>query len=77
MSVTVTFACGGCNARAEGSTPLRKRFLSVSGRDYGIGSAVWDVGVEDVVPDGWIAFDPYTYCTYCPKCWAEIIAEGK
>ena len=28
--------------------------------------------VQSVTPEGWVAFDPYTHCTYCPKCWAEI-----
>jgi hypothetical protein len=49
--------------------------MSVSGRDHGIGGAVWDVAVEDVIPDGWIAFDPFTYCCYCPTCWAGIVAD--
>lgn len=73
--VTVSFACGGCDAKAEGTTFLRKRFMSLSGRDHGIGGPVWDVGVDDVVPEGWVAFDPYTYCTYCPKCWEEIMSK--
>ena len=28
--------------------------------------------IQDVAPDGWIAFDPYTGCCYCPKCWKDI-----
>jgi hypothetical protein len=31
---------------------------------------------DDVVPDGWVAYDPYTYCTYCPKCWEGIEAAS-
>lgn len=31
--------------------------------------------VEDVAPDGWIAFDPYTGCCYCPTCWKGIEAN--
>lgn len=73
VSVTVQFSCGGCDAKAEGTHPLRKEFVSVSGRSYGIGLLQWACGVENVVPEGWVAFDPYTGCTYCPKCWAEII----
>ncbi len=29
--------------------------------------------IQGVAPQGWVAFDPYTHCTYCPKCWAEIV----
>ena len=29
--------------------------------------------VEDVTPEGWIAVDPYTGCTYCPDCWKGIL----
>jgi hypothetical protein len=28
---------------------------------------------------GWIAFDPYTFTTYCPECWTWIdrrVADG-
>lgn len=77
MSVRVIFECGGCDAKSEGTKALRKRFMSVSGRDYGIGGPVWDVSVEDVVPEGWIAFDPITYCCYCPTCWDGIMAANE
>jgi len=74
MSVTVHFACSGCNATAEGTKPLRWEFVSFSGRSYGFGSQRQTVNVSDVIPKGWIAADPYTYVTYCPKCWTEIEA---
>ena len=75
MSVTVKFSCGECRATVEGTTYLRKGFRSFSGRDYGFGSTVWRTSVEDVVPEGWVAFDPYTHCCYCPECWKGIV-EG-
>lgn len=75
MSVYVTFECGGCDAKVKGTLPLAREFRSFSGRGHGFGSrgGVETVGVLDVVPEGWVAFDPYTYCTYCPTCWAEIM----
>lgn len=72
MSVTLVFACDGCDAKTEGTKRLRKEFVSISGRNYGIGAPRWQESPEDVAPEGWIAADPYTYCTYCPKCWTEI-----
>jgi len=72
MTVKVIFECGGCDATAKGSTFLRKRFLSFSGQRSGFGGPVWETTVDDVVPEGWVAFDPYTYACYCPKCWASI-----
>jgi hypothetical protein len=75
MGVTVLFRCGGCEASAAGTTSLRKEFVSVSGRSWGFGRAVMTNTVEDVTPEGWTAFDPYTYCTYCPKCTREIWPE--
>ncbi len=77
MSVRVVFECGGCFAKAEGTAPLRREFVSVSGRSYGIGSVVPVNTVEDVTPTGWIAFDPYTSCCYCPTCWSEIEKPAK
>lgn len=55
--IRLLFSCGGCDATAEGTGPLRRNPSNT---------------VEDVTPEGWVAFDPYTYCTYCPKCWAKI-----
>lgn len=75
MSVTVKFSCNGCNAVAEGTKPLRREFVSFSGRSYGWGTHRMTVGVEDVLPEGWVAFDPCTQCCYCPTCWAGIVGE--
>lgn len=72
MSVHVEFRCGGCDAVSAGTEPLRVEFRSFSGRSYGVGKAVASNTVEDVCPEGWIAYDPYTYCTYCPTCAAEL-----
>lgn len=73
MSVTVNFACGGCDATAPGTRPLGRSFVSITGKGHGFGSYRY-LTAQDVAPDGWTAFDPYTGCCYCPKCWAEIDA---
>lgn len=71
MGTTLKLTCGGCDAKAE-SKPFRKEFVSVSGRSYGLGS--WRTpDIDDVVPEGWVWSDPYTACTYCPKCWEDIV----
>jgi len=70
--IKITFQCGGCAATT--SARLQRRFVSVSGRSWGLGSYVEDK-IEDVVPKDWVAFDPYTSCTYCPSCWTEILAQ--
>lgn len=77
MSVTLLFSCSGCNAKAEGTGPMRKQFVSLSGRPYGFGSARWMESPDDLAPEGWVAADPYTYMTYCPECWAGIEAPKK
>jgi hypothetical protein len=71
VSVTVTFKCGGCDAVAEGTRPLRAPFASISGRPHGFGNRFPETA-EAVVPEGWVAHDPYTDCCYCPTCWDEI-----
>jgi len=70
VSVTLTLLCGGCDAVTVATGPLRKRFHGTHG-DYGFGAVAVD-DPEALAPEGWVMFDPYTYCTYCPKCWAEI-----
>lgn len=77
MPVKVIFECGGCDAKAEGKDRLRVAFRSVSGRSHGFGRAVPVNTVEDITPDGWVAYDPWTYCTYCPKCYAEVCGAAK
>lgn len=70
MSVMLTLQCGGCDASVIVG-PLRKAFRSLSGRDHGVGRE-WVQNPEELTPDGWVMFDPYTYATYCPTCWASI-----
>lgn len=72
--IHVTFECGGCFKKEPGTKWISQHFQSFSGRSYGIGSYVRDT-IEDVTPEGWIAFDPYTQCTYCPECWASIVTD--
>ena len=67
--IKIIFECGGCDATTE--SWLKREFRSVSGRSWGFGSYHYDTP-QDVAPEGWIAFDPYTGCTYCSKCWQEI-----
>ncbi len=71
MSVTVRFSCGGCDATAEGTNRLRLACGSMRGTIMPANT------VEDVTPEGWVAFDPYTGACYCPRCWAQILCEHK
>lgn len=71
--ITVTFHCGGCDAKAEGTRPIRQRFEGIAGKPWGFGTYVTD-NIEDVAPEGWIVFD-LIGCTYCPAC-ADEIAEA-
>jgi hypothetical protein len=77
VHVTVTYRCGGCSATATApEQTVRREFVSLSGRSYGVGSYVLTpIKIEGVAPDGWAAFDPYTQCTYCPECWASICGD--
>lgn len=70
MSVMLDLQCGGCAATARVG-PLRRRAESVFGGD--LCRMVTD-DPERFTPAGWVLWDPYTYCTYCPACWAEINA---
>jgi hypothetical protein len=72
MSIKVNFVCDGCHAEAEATTFPRRHFHSVNGKGYGFGHYSTD-GFNEIKPEGWVPFDPYTGCCYCPKCWAEIV----
>jgi len=71
--ITVKFACDGCGAEAEGTDFLRRHFIPIKGKSYGLGKYQYD-GPLDVAPDGWLAFVPRTGCCYCPDCCKEIEA---
>lgn len=73
MPVTVKFKCSGCFIETEGTHFLKRQFRSFNETPWGVGTYHYD-SPQDVAPEGWIAFDPYTGCCYCPKCWAEIEA---
>ena len=77
MSVTLTYSCGGCNAKADGVRPMRREFRSFSGMTYGFGVATWADTPETLAPKGWMASDPWTYCTYCPECWRSIVEKDE
>lgn len=71
MSTRIQLCCDGCHAEAH-TERISKKFVSVSGRSYGIGS--WHMpNIDDAVaPTGWVWSDPYTSCTYCPECWKQV-----
>lgn len=71
MPVKVVFECGGCAARVE--TFANAKFVGFTGRSHGFGTVVEDK-ISNIAPKGWVAFDPYTYCCYCPECWSGIVA---
>lgn len=72
--VMLELSCGGCDA-TETVGPLRRRFISLSGQDHGVGQFRTDRPQEHT-PEGWVMFDLYTQCTYCPECWASIEVAG-
>lgn len=74
MTTKIIMRCDGCDDRME-SERVHRQFRSVNGRGYGFGQWHTPTIDEVVEPSGWIWSDPYTSCTYCPKCWAEIESE--
>ena len=76
ITVTYTYACGGCDEKEiNTSGRVTRTFSSFSGRSHGFGTySVEQPSAIDLAPEGWVPFDPYTQCCYCPKCWAEIEA---
>lgn len=71
MSTRIKMECDGCGSAHE-TEPVKAEFHSFNGRGYGFGK--WhEPSINDAVsPTGWVWSDPYTCCTYCPSCWAEI-----
>ena len=75
MGLQILIQCDECFAKPESDLPTFKRYFdSSNGKGYGFGVHKWP-HIQDLMPQGWLAADPYTSCTYCPKCWA-IKGEG-
>jgi hypothetical protein len=68
--IRLTFECGGCDAKETVPCPP-SYFTSFSGGSSGLGLRHYP-RIEEQAPPGWVAYDPYTFCQYCPTCWAEI-----
>jgi len=77
VTVVVTYSCGGCSATATAPEQvIRSEFRSLSGQSHGIGRQRQEPPrIASLAPEGWVAFDPWTACTYCKDCWAAICAE--
>lgn len=74
VELKITYSCDGCFCEIEVVKKLNKRFYGITGIEYGFGHYEVDkIDSEKMCPDGWIAFDPYTQCTYCHNCWKSII----
>jgi hypothetical protein len=75
MGIKVTFNCGGCFKSIDGTSYLRPNdrvLWSATSGDMMAYTNLCDV--TTVAPTGWVPFDPYTRATYCPECWAGIVA---
>lgn len=67
MTIKVVLTCGGCFA--ETSVDVREEVEQIS--ENWVRKRV--PRIPEVTPEGWVAFDPYTGCCYCPECWAGIV----
>ena len=70
MSVEITYNCNGCDATAS-SGRVKAEHVPIFGGNSGWCKREVPT-IEQSAPEGWVAFDPYTLCCYCPKCCAEI-----
>ena len=68
MGIKITFECGGCDA----AEVVRVSMVIVA--EVPSGTYYRQPKIEDATPKGWVAFDPFTHCCYCPTCWADIMA---
>lgn len=73
MSITLEFKCGGCLVKAKGTKTLNPA-RALRGGWIAEGEAA---KAQDAAPEGWIAFDPWTHCTYCPACWDYVRGAGE
>jgi hypothetical protein len=73
VSVVVHLKCGGCEAEAD-TKPIRAEYVPLFTNSLFCRTR-YPVVTNDLAPEGWVIFDPYTLATYCPECWASIVDE--
>ena len=73
MSVSIVLNCDGCEASTQGGSMYRHLGPRVGHSLYL--RPTLEAAFEAAVPDGWVAYDPWTYCTYCPDCWESIVVD--
>ena len=84
IRATIKYECGGCDAEHT-SNPVRLSAernplhyaswadVRAAGRSGALCvTETPKLDPEDHAPEGWVVFDPYTLCTYCPDCWKSI-----
>ena len=75
MGTKVIMTCDGC-VTEHTTEPVFRRFESLTGKSYDIGSFQYPTITEVVEPTGWVWSDPHTGLTYCPTCWKAIESGG-
>lgn len=73
VTATLTYCCGGCSVEITVDSIRLKSEFSYLGNWRHKHMPALDI--EALAPEGWVASDPYTACTYCPDCWAGIEGE--
>lgn len=71
MTCHVHLECGGCDAKAD-TKPIHAEFIPLFTNSM-FCRTEYPVVTNNLAPEGWVIFDPYTLATYCPECWASII----
>lgn len=75
MSITVTYECSGCDAIETVRGLMQRWDLIRPGATFDL-CQIRTPTIKTAAPEGWMPFDPYTGCCYCPKCWAWIEAPA-
>jgi len=66
----MTFTCTGCDA--EETVPVVASVTIGSVTPTTVRARLKVPSIADLALEGWVVNEPYTFCTYCPDCWAEI-----
>jgi hypothetical protein len=78
VSVIVRFECDGCRAVTDEAPAWRHIGQQVGPSMYLVPTVEGAVNAAAAkVAEGWMIYDEWTRCTYCPACWTCIIEHER
>ena len=73
IQIQIFYECGGIDASAQTEKLRVTKRIDLDPKVISTYDDIQTI-IERNAPEGWMCFDPWTNCCYCPNCWASILS---